>query len=446
MKLLQKIALLYGCLAAAIVCAQQTDSLAKLLKTPLHDTERCFILNELVELSGDDEWPAYNESLYKLTESKLKTLSAKDPLKNTYLKYYAAALNNRGYLAKQQGNVLLALDLFEKSLHLQEQLKDTAGIVTTLSNVGDIHDSQGNPQKAMDYFKRGLILSEKSDYKSGIALCFNNIGFLYKQAGDLDKALMYYQKSLALHQQEGNIIDVTSCFNNIAGIQFRKKEFEKALESYRFCLKEYETSGDMEGVALSLNNIGTVFIKLNNFAEAEKFCLQSLQIAKENHLQEDVCNAAETLSDICEHKKDAKAALYYYELFISTRDSLNNEATRKAAIKSELKYEYEKKAAEDSVRISKERVVAATLIEARKNLFWYMAAGFILVLGGLFFAIKRYRYSIRQKRIIELQKNLVEEKQKEILDSIHYAERIQKALMSSERYVEKHLKLLQKKL
>jgi hypothetical protein len=37
----------------------------------------------------------------------------------------------------------------------------------------------------------------------------------------------------------------------------------------------------------------------------------------------------------------------------------------------------------------------------------------------------------------------VEEKQKEILDSIHYAKRIQKALIPSDKYIDKNLNRLQ---
>ena len=43
----------------------------------------------------------------------------------------------------------------------------------------------------------------------------------------------------------------------------------------------------------------------------------------------------------------------------------------------------------------------------------------------------------RQKQIILRQKELVEEKQKEILDSIHYARRIQKSLLPTEKYIHK---------
>jgi hypothetical protein len=45
----------------------------------------------------------------------------------------------------------------------------------------------------------------------------------------------------------------------------------------------------------------------------------------------------------------------------------------------------------------------------------------------------------KQKVIVEKQKNLVDEKQKEILDSIHYAKRIQQALITNEKYIERSL-------
>ncbi|MBL7911338.1 MAG: hypothetical protein JNJ41_09820 [Bacteroidia bacterium] len=45
----------------------------------------------------------------------------------------------------------------------------------------------------------------------------------------------------------------------------------------------------------------------------------------------------------------------------------------------------------------------------------------------------------KQKSIIEIQKKVVEDHQKEILDSIHYAKRIQTSLLPPEKYISKHL-------
>jgi hypothetical protein len=56
--------------------------------------------------------------------------------------------------------------------------------------------------------------------------------------------------------------------------------------------------------------------------------------------------------------------------------------------------------------------------------------------------IKQKEEVEKSKHIIEEQKLEVEEKQKEILDSIRYAHRIQKALITNEKYIEKHLNRL----
>ena len=48
----------------------------------------------------------------------------------------------------------------------------------------------------------------------------------------------------------------------------------------------------------------------------------------------------------------------------------------------------------------------------------------------------------KQKEEVELKNLIIEEKQKEILDSIHYAKRIQFALLPSVIYIQKSLKRL----
>ena len=52
---------------------------------------------------------------------------------------------------------------------------------------------------------------------------------------------------------------------------------------------------------------------------------------------------------------------------------------------------------------------------------------------------------VAQKNEIENKNVLLEEKQKEILDSIHYAKRIQTALIPSDKYISKNLTRLQNK-
>ena len=88
--------------------------------------------------------------------------------------------------------------------------------------------------------------------------------------------------------------------------------------------------------------------------------------------------------------------------------------------------------------------------EENKKKYLYAIILFVAFISiGAVFAFLRQRKLKRfvdnQKREVEHQKHLVDEKQKEILDSIHYAKRIQRALITNENYIDKHLKRLMKK-
>jgi hypothetical protein len=50
-----------------------------------------------------------------------------------------------------------------------------------------------------------------------------------------------------------------------------------------------------------------------------------------------------------------------------------------------------------------------------------------------------------QKKDVEHQKHMVDKKQKEILDSINYAKRIQESLLTNENYIQKSITKLQNK-
>jgi len=147
-----------------------------------------------------------------------------------------------------------------------------------------------------------------------------------------------------------------------------------------------------------------------------------------------------------------------FELYVKMRDSINNGQTRKAAIKSQLKYEFDKKALADSIRAMDEKKIKDAKIQEgvaklkqEQTMRYALYGGLALVIIFSVFIYNRFTVTRKQKDIIEMQKHvveeqkeLVEEKQKEILDSIKYAKRIQRALIPSEKYIGNALKRLMK--
>ena len=107
-----------------------------------------------------------------------------------------------------------------------------------------------------------------------------------------------------------------------------------------------------------------------------------------------------------------------------------------------MQYEFDKKEAGERAEQDKQAAVDAAEKKKQAIILYSVIGGLMVVLVFAGFVFRSLRITRRQKQLIEQQKHLVEEKQKEILDSIHYARRIQTALLPTEKYIDKTLKRL----
>ncbi|MBC7864632.1 MAG: tetratricopeptide repeat protein, partial [Bacteroidia bacterium] len=222
-----------------------------------------------------------------------------------------------------------------------------------------------------------------------------------------------------------------------------------------------EELNDKTATASSLRNVGGALFKLDTIQEALEFGEKAMKISRELGFPIIIRESAQLLTDVYRKQNKPAKALAMYELFIQMRDSTAKQESKKISIKTELKYEYEKRSAADSVKnaeqqkISDAQIVAQNAkLKQQKFQRYLLIAGFLIVLAGLGFVINLFIVAQKQKkqlaektRIIGEQKIIVDrafdklaEKNKEVMDSIHYAKRIQTALMGNERQIEKILR------
>ncbi len=448
------------------VFGQNTDSLRLQLKNAKHDTTRCNILNQIVEAIysfSPDSALALSYKAKNLAEQDLTLYAAGDPLHKPFLKCLSTTLNNIGFFAEQKGDVFKALECHSRSLKIREEIGDNRGISESLNNIGIIYDKQGDIPKALECYTKGLKLLEEIDDKKGIAYLLNNIGSLYLTQNNMARAVEYHTKSLKIREEIGDRSGIANSLNNIGTIYAKQDDLKKALEFYEKSLKIQLEIKDKEGIAYANNNIGDMYLHMKNYDKALSYYLTALGYSKELGFPVNIRDAASQLTLVYKAKGDYKNALQYCELKTKMGDSINNLETKKASLRSQFKYAYEKKAAQDSVAHAKESEVKNLELEkqkaeikAKRNQQYALYGGLAMVIIFAGFMFNRFKVTQKQKTIIEekehetqkqneiitKQKVLVEEKQKEILDSIHYAKRIQTALISSEKYFNKHLNKL----
>ncbi|MBA2610933.1 MAG: tetratricopeptide repeat protein [Bacteroidetes bacterium] len=439
--------LFYGSFSIAQNAGDNTykiiDSLKLQLKTAKHDTTKANYLIKIVE------------TLYlKNPDTALIVIAEAEKLsqKSNYKKGIATSYNFIAYIINQKGNIKGALAYYLKSIQIMNAIGDKGGMALTLNNMAGIYKNQGDIKKAIDYVKKSLKIQIDQGRKVNIARSFNNLGFLNGQIGDNEKAVVYFQKALDIFYELKDKQGAATTLNNIGKIysdNFKKNDssLSVAMNNFKKSLILAKEIDDQKIIAYVLKNMGDVLIKQNNYVEAEKQLSQSLIIAQKLGYPESIKGAAGALKDVYKKQNKPAQALQMYELYLQMRDSLNNGETRKAALKTQFQYEYDKKEAVLKEQQEKERAVAKEKNQAQKVIIWAVISGLILVLAFLAFVFKRLQITRKQKRIIEKQKqeveeqkSLVEEKQLEILDSIRYAKRIQQSLLPTEKYITRNLK------
>lgn len=435
------------CQYIAIGQDKTIDSLKLALKNAMHDTTRCNILNAMIEAELDETiWPKYNQELKSTAE---KNISVGGPLKAFYLKHLAGSLNNIGVIYSNNGDIINALDYYLKSLKILEELNDQDRIISALNNLGLVYENQNEVPKALEYYERALKLSEATGNKLGVAKICNSIGIIYPRKKEFVKALEYLQRSLKIYQEINNKYGYAQTLGNIGTVYGLQGDINTELKYYDESLKIREEIGDKEGMTSFNINIAWSMLTIGKLNEALNFANKGMLLAKELAYPDKIRSSAHVLTNIYKHQGKYEKAFEMYELEIKMRDSINNEETQKAAVKKQLQYAYEKKEAvaqkEHEKELEKQQAIADEKQRKQNIVICSVVAGLILVIVFASYVFKTLRITRKQKLLIEIKSKEVEGKQKEILDSIHYAKRIQQTLIPSDKYIAKNLNRLQKK-
>jgi tetratricopeptide (TPR) repeat protein/serine phosphatase RsbU (regulator of sigma subunit) len=351
----------------------------------------------------------------------------------------ARHLANIGLVYANQSDYPKALAYYFKALKINEELGDKRSIAINLCNIGIVYDYQSNYPKALEYYFKALKIDEELGDKRGMAADLCNIGIVYDYQSDYLKALEYYFKALKIDEELGNKRGLAIRLGNIGTIYENLSDYNKALEYYFKSLKIKEELEDKREIAATLGNIGNLYRTTGKFKEAEKYLKQALALSDSLGTLDFTKNNESFLSQLYDTLRQYKLSLIHYKKYIAARDSIDNDEKRKQINFLANKYEWEKKEAVMKEQQEKERALFLANQRRNKIILSSVLSGLALVLVFSFFIYRSLRITKKQKHIIEAQKHLVEEKNKEITDSIRYAKRIQNAILPPNKLVQQLL-------
>ncbi len=413
----------------------------------------------------------------------------------------ALNLNGIGSIYEKSGDDSLALGYYQKSLKMNEKINDKRGISYTLNNLADIYMKQQQYALALDYYQKSLKIREETNDKRGVAYILNKIGenYLNSPKANHPLALEYMQKSLRIREEIKDKTGLVYSFQGLAQVYQKQKNYEQSIEYAQKGLKIaqeikllykigvlnkilYESYKFQENYpkALAYHELhkqinDSLFnaekSKALSYLETkmvlEKKEKEMALLAKDNQLNRIEAERQRNARLIVEKQSEADRlfALSRQEQDQRKQDSLLNLAQKKQLESENLKVKEQQLQAENKARmaeIQKEKEGK----EWQKRINYLVLLGFLSVLVFAYFIYRSRQTERKSKELVlaqndqilqkneeinqqkeELQqtlgtvneqKQLIEQKNENIIASITYALRIQNAIIPKETELQKH--------
>jgi len=375
------------------------------------------------------------------------------------LSQIADAQNNLGVINYYKGDYATAQKYWNDALASKEIIGDSSTIPNTMLNIGNIKKVQKEYDAAIKLYESAKEYYVNLNNQRGLAVVNNNLGGTYETLGEHLKALEYFKDGLTAAQNLNDNFEIAdalgalgSCFQNLG-------RTEEAIQHLEMSIKLCEISGNNKSKANAHLNLAKA-LENNQPEEALKNAQISMELSKEYNLLPKQKNTHEFLWKFHKNQRNEIAALKNLETFLELKDSLESKDQKSELVRLQFQFEFDKKIASDSIAAANYTKIkdAEILAEKSKNQKHKAEAQkqdqlkyFLIALLGVsslfgFFIFQRLKLIRRQKGIIEKQKAQVDEsyknlnaRNKEILDSIVYAKRIQNAILPPLSEFEKHL-------
>ena len=399
----------------------------------LNDTgkiEETFVEISNLLLKSGNTTAAFDSLMLKLKYYEKKNI-------NRFIAFYQLQIAES---YNQVNSAEKSLEYYLKSLNTYTILKRKNKIAPIYLKMAEQYSMLGQPKKSLECALNVLKINEKTNSPEENHWIYWRISGNYNTLKEYNLAFKYDSLCLEAAKKTNEIILISNAYANFANT-FEDAGKYKEAEFYQYkSLETIKKTDNNFAIMLALDRISRLNLDLNKYDLSIKYALEASIIAKNRQDVNMLMRTSSLLFRSFQLKGNSKLALKYHINYILYRDSLQNIESHAELNQRETKNAFEKE--EEKIKLEQEKKdVETTANKKNQQLITFGVTGILLIViifSSLLY--KRFRLSNKQKTIIEQQKHLVEEKHKEIKDSINYAERIQRSFLASDELLNNNLK------
>jgi len=408
------------------------------LATKIHDLKRLSIAHRRIGITYINKGDARTSILH---QEESYTLSEKINFKRGM----QLALNNIGVAYLNSELLNKALPYFLRSLSIAEENNNLSNAASMYFNCAQVYRSIGEPRKSNSFLFKAKYYSELNHDTDLIIVCNSALSTGYRNLNMIDSAKYFSEQSKKYLSERTGTNTKFSYYHNTGLLYVQTGEHQKALDAFLYS-RPYATVASDEITVLI--NIAEEYKKLGDPEKALRYFNQAYELSKKIKTYNNLAYISYAIAKIYESRKDYKTFAEIIHQHLNYKDSNDKYIKVQQIRQQELEFDYTRKQVADSLRFEhKEKLknieleVAAARLNKERSFRIMLLVLLIIILIFSGFILNRFILTRRQKKIIERQKQLVELKNQEILDSINYAKRLQAAILPQLSDIKKELML-----
>ncbi|MEG1571960.1 MAG: tetratricopeptide repeat protein [Bacteroidales bacterium] len=412
-----------------------------------------------------------NQNLYNVSISD-SLITVSQALPDTL---FYGVVKKLGLVFLERGRQVSAIDLFVFAQKYFESLTEKS--TTTWLQFSDLkivlgaaYEEIGMWNKAMENYHEVLKIIEAHHFEGSKARVYNNIGAVHFNRREFDKAEFYVQKAVGINHKLLNKKELFNNYNNLGAIYMVKQNYTKALEYAFLALQQVNKKESPHAYYFVHTNIARIYMAQEDFEIALSYLQKAMDYQEKMGYDRDLVSTYGLISQIYaqQHKnekakeyllkaedlangltnnflleevygnlvnyyasiKDYEKAYQYQKKLIDIRDSLDMANSQKKISDVEFLYETERKEKEhklllnqlslEKYRIQKQSILSISLIALVLAVFstlWYRSVSKGKVREAHLVLAEK------QKLLHEQEKHILEEKEKELEQTIEQRNR-----------------------
>ena len=258
---------------------------------------------------------------------------------------YIHTLNLQASLFESIGDYEKGLTLALKAFKNAKENNAKDAEADAASILGLIYTRLCNFNKAIDNYQNAIKIREEQNDFAGVASSLNRMGMIFRLTKDYEQAIHYYSKSLEIREKNNLMTSIPWTMLGIASTYEDMGNLNDALS----CYQKGMINSDKRCVLQCLIGIGRIHSVKNEIDSAEQTLTKSLEMAEEMKAKALIVEIYNALSNHYEIHNQPVKALDAYKKYQQAKEDLTNDETQNRLRNVEISHAIEKSEQEKEI-------------------------------------------------------------------------------------------------